>query len=468
MPQLQAAPRPGLDPRISTAIRSTPLVFALVLLGSGLAMLDPGLRPDDGIAGGLLRVDALSAYFLFLVGAVALTVTWSGASGLGTSGAAVRYAGWLTLFLGAMTLTVLADNLGVMWVGIEGTTIATAFLVGHRGDRRAVEAAWKYVILGSTGIAIALLGLVLLYAATTTSGSPTLSWTALMAAPENVDPELARLALALAVLGLATKAGLAPMHAWLPDAHSQAPAQVSGLMSGVLLSVAFYGILRLQAVSDAVTGPTLMRVLLIGGGLLSLVVATALMLGQRDLKRMLAYSSTEHLGLMAIGAGIGGPLALAAVLLHALGHGLSKAVLFVTAGRILDETGTSRIPEIRGLLEQRPRLAWPLLVGMGTLLGLPPGALFFSELAIIVAGWQRGLGWVAVATAALLALVFAALAKHTLGMTLGAGEDGVPPARRTGGLLPLGLALVAASLLGVLPVLQPALERAVAALGGRS
>ena len=270
-----------------------------------------------------------------------------------------------------MTLTLLADNLGVLWVGIEGTTIATAFLVGHHGGRAAVEAAWKYVVLGSVGIAIAFLGLVLLYAATQASGHPTLSWTTLMAHPDLVDPGLGRLALALAVLGLATKAGLAPMHSWLPDAHSQAPAQVSALMSGVLLSVAFYAILRLQAISDLALGPELMRVMLVGGGLLSLAVAAALMVAQRDYKRLLAYSSTEHMGILALGAGIGGPLALAAVLLHMLGHGLAKATLFVVAGRILADRGSARIDHVHGLLATRPALAWPFLAGMGTLLGLP-------------------------------------------------------------------------------------------------
>ena len=452
--------------RLAALARFAPLVVALGLLTTGLVLLDADLRPDRPFATGLLRVDALSAYFLVVVGAVALTVTLAGANPATTTAARARYAGWVTLFLSAMTLTLLADNLGVMWVGIEGTTIATAFLVGHRGDRRAVEAAWKYVVLGSVGVAIALFGLVLLYAASAAGGEATLSWTALMADPAALDPDLAQLALALAVLGLATKAGLAPMHAWLPDAHSQAPAPVSGLMSGVLLSVAFYGILRLQAVSDAVLGPTLMRVLLIGGGLLSLAVATALMIGQRDLKRLLAYSSTEHLGLMAIGAGIGGPLALTAVLLHALGHGLAKAVLFVTAGRVLDEVGTVRIDALHGLLDERPRLAWPLLAGMATLLGLPPGALFFSEVAIVAAGWQRGLGWVSLVTAALLVLVFAALARHTVAMTLGTGVD---DARRTpvgaARLLPLGLALAAAAAVGLMPGMQGVLEQAVAALG---
>ncbi|MEZ5092762.1 proton-conducting transporter membrane subunit [Nocardioides sp.] len=450
------------------AARLLPLLASATLLVAGLVLL-LGTHPAEPFAAGLLRVDALSAYFLVVVGAVALTVTAAGPPPAGEPDAQLRYAGWLVLFLGAMTLTLLADNLGLMWVGIEGTTIATAFLVGHRGDRRAVEAAWKYVVLGSVGVAIALFGLVLLYAAG--SGEQrTLSWSALMADPAMLDPDLARLALALAVLGLATKAGLAPMHAWLPDAHSQAPAPVSGLMSGVLLSVAFYGILRLQAVSDLVVGPGLMRALLVGGGLLSLGVATALMLGQRDLKRLLAYSSTEHLGLIALGAGIGGPLALGAALLHVVAHGLAKAVLFVTAGRILDETGTVRLGDLHGLLAERPRLAWPLLGGMATLLGLPPGALFLTELGILAAAWQQGLGWVSLLAASLLAVAFAALARHTLSITLGAGpgDDATSDAGRAGSFArpaPLGLALAATVLVGLTPGMQTVLDRAAAALG---
>lgn len=450
--------------------RLLPLVAAFALLSLGAVMLVPAARPDQAFAAGLMRIDGLSAYFLTVVGAVALTVTAAGPRPSGDAAAQTRYAGWILLFLAAMTLTLLADNLGLMWVGVEGTTIATALLVGHRGDRRAIEAAWKYVVLGSAGVAIALFGLMLLYAAGT-DGERTLSWSLLAADPGRLDPGLARLALALAVLGLATKAGLAPMHAWLPDAHSQAPAPVSGLMSGVLLSVAFYGILRLQAISDHVVGPGLMRFLLIGAGLLSLAIATALMIGQRDLKRLLAYSSTEHLGLIAIGAGIGGPLAVGAVLLHVIAHGLAKAVLFITAGRVLDEIGTVRIQDLRGLLRDRPRLAWPLLGGMAMLLGLPPGALFFSELGIVVAGWQRGLGWVSLLTVAMLGLAFAALARHTAVITLGSPEvTSVSGTIETGSSsaaprVAIGVALAAVVLVGLAPGMPSVLEQAAAALG---
>ena len=181
------------------------------------------------------------------------------------------------------------------------------------------------------------------------------------------------------------------MHSWLPDAHSQAPAPVSGLMSGVLLSVAFYAILRVQAIAAPVIGPDLMRGMLVTAGLLSLAVAAALIIPQRDLKRMLAYSSIEHMGLLALAAAAGGVLALSAALLHVLGHGLAKSSTFVVSGRILATEGTTSTTDIRGLLARRPGVAVPFLVGMVALLGLPPFSLFFSEVAIVIAGVERGL-----------------------------------------------------------------------------
>jgi len=250
----------------AAAAAAAVLVSGLVLLGHGAAVTTS--------AGGLLRVDALSAYLLTVVGAVAVVATWSTA----TERPNGRFSALMCLFLTAMSLAVLADSLGLLWVAIEATTITTAFLVAHGGRRHALEAAWKYVILGSVGVAIAFLGIVILYAAT--GDHATLSWVALTGgSPLALGP--ARAGLALAALGLATKAGLAPMHSWLPDAHSQAPAQVSALMSGVLLSVAFYAILRLKAISDLVLGPDLMRTLLTIAALLSLTVAAALMLTQR-------------------------------------------------------------------------------------------------------------------------------------------------------------------------------------------
>ncbi|HEX2705369.1 MAG TPA: proton-conducting transporter membrane subunit, partial [Candidatus Lustribacter sp.] len=383
--------------------RYTPAVASLVTLVCGLALVAV-VRSDGPLeaAAGLLRADALSAYLVAVVGAVALTATWAGLTPRAEANPDGWFAALLCLFLGAMTLALLADNVGILWVAVEATTIATAFLVGHRGGRHALEAAWKYVVLGSVGVAIAFLGVVLLYAATTAGGSPTLSWVRLLGSASTLDPNLVRIGAALAALGFATKAGLAPMHSWLPDAHSQAPAAVSGLMSGVLLSVAFYAILRVKTITDAVLGPDLMRGMLVAAGLLSLLVAAALMLTQRDYKRLLAYSSIEHMGILALGAAVGGPIATGAVLVHILGHGLAKAAMFVVAGRILSAFGSSRITDVRSLLARHPRLAVPFLAGMTALLGFPPFGLFFTEVALVLAGIQRGLGWAMAVTVLLL------------------------------------------------------------------
>jgi hydrogenase-4 component F len=437
--------------RTPALIRFSGLVAAATVLVSGIALSAAVLGGPTPAAGGLLRVDALSAFMLSVVGAVGLTATWGGLPAADAPAQDWMYSTLVTLFLGAMSLAVLADNLGVLWVAVEATTIATTFLVGHNRTRRSLEAAWKYVVLGSVGVAIAFLGLVLLYAATVAAGRPTLSWIVLTQGHLALDPSLVKVAGALAVLGFATKAGLAPMHSWLPDAHSQAPAPVSGLMSGVLLSVAFYAILRVQAVVNPVLGPGLMRGLLVTSGLLSLAVAAALIIRQRDLKRMLAYSSIEHMGVLALAAAIGGTLAIAAALLHVLGHGLAKSSLFVVSGRILVVEGTTQIDQIRGLLTRRPALAIPYLAGMAALLGLPPFSLFFTEVAIVLAGFARGLGWAMAAAVGLLMVLFAGLARHSAAMTLGQGSAAPPerlaPAAR-GRQTPLVLALGVTAVVG--------------------
>ncbi|MCY7288886.1 MAG: hydrogenase [Cryobacterium sp.] len=410
--------------------RQSPVASSVAVLVSGLLLVSVVLADlVPTLGGGLLRADALSAYMLTVVGAVGLVSTWGG---LGDATAVpVRFAGsydaLISVFLAAMSLAVLADNIGLMWAAVEATTIATAFLVGHHRTPRSLEAAWKYVILGSVGVAIALLGIVLIYAASCSTGEATLSWLVLSQSDLPLDPTLIRAGGALAVLGFATKAGLAPMHSWLPDAHSQAPAPVSGLMSGVLLAVALYAILRIQTITDAVIGPDFLRIMLSVGGLLSLFVAAALLIRQRDFKRMLAYSSIEHMGMMAVGAAIGAA-ALPAVLLYVLGHGLTKATLFVISGRILEVEGTPRIDDVRALLVRRPGLAVPWLIAMAALIGFPPFSIFFSEVGIIVAGYSTGMGVVVGIALVLLLVIFASLTRLTVAMTIGAPAAAVPAA----------------------------------------
>jgi hydrogenase-4 component F len=444
--------------------RHLPTLAALAVLAGGVAMLVIG-PTGQTTAGGLLRVDGLTAYLLTTVGAVALVAT-GGATTPRPNG---RFSALMCLFLATMSLAVLADDLGVLWVAVEGTTITTAFLVAHGGGRHGLEAAWKYVVLGSVGVAIAFLGIVLLYAAG--GDSATLAWSELTTTT-TLSPDIARVGLALAALGLATKAGLAPMHSWLPDAHSQAPAQVSGLMSGVLLSVAFYGILRLKAISDHVLGPEFMRTLLTVAALLSLAVAAALVLTQRSYKRLLAYSSIEHMGILALGAAIGGPLAMTAVLLHILGHGLAKAGLFVVAGRTLSATGTHDIRDVHSLLASHATLARPWLVGTTALLGFPPFGLFLTEVAIIVAGFQRGMAVPTAVALGLLLLAFGGIARHVLAMTL--VRHGAPALQATLAADPASVGRRAVVLTGFAVValltvlawpLRDVLGAAVAALG---
>ncbi|MET8761906.1 proton-conducting transporter membrane subunit [Lentzea sp. NPDC004782] len=442
---------------------------AAVVLATAVALAVRVSRSGPVTApAGLLRADALSAFMLLVIGAVGLIATAATPAyfrteveaGRATTRTAARHGVLVQLFLATMALAVLAANLGVVWVAVEATTIVTAFLVGQRRTRASVEAAWKYVVICSAGIALALLGTIVLnFAAAHTPGTAGLDLVTLSAQAPGLDPGVTRIAIVLLVLGFGTKAGLAPLHAWLPDAHSQAPAPVSALMSGVLLSVALYAILRVKVISDAALGTGFARTLLTVMALASLVLAASLLIGQRDYKRMLAYSSIEHLGLVAFGAAIGSPLALTAALLHVLGHGLAKAVLFLGAGRVLQVTGTSRIDGVRGLLARHPALATTFGAGVLALIGLPPFSLFASELGIVRAGFSAGLGLVTSAALLLVLVIAAALITGTSRMLLGP-----PPTEDAAGTaaaspVPIALAggLLACAVLGVAAGGLPAL-----------
>ena len=426
----------GWQPR--TAWLGTLAAAGSLATGIALATLVTGSRPRTAL-GGLLRVDALSAYMVIVIGAIAMLAMAASpaylagefAAGHTNARAARRYGILTQVFIAAMNTAVLAASLGVLWAAIEATTILTAFLVGHRHTRGSVEAAWKYVVVCSVGIALAFLGIVLLNYAAVHTGLPAaraMDWTSLTANAHSLDHGVTRIAVALLVLGFGTKTGLAPMHAWLPDAHSQAPAPVSALMSGVLLSVAFYAILRVKVISDAALGPGFARTLLLIVALASLSVAAALLLAQRDYKRMLAYHSIEHMGLLALGAAAGSQLALAAVLLHILGHGLAKAVLFLSAGHLHQALGSSHIHAVRGLAARAPLLAGTLGVGLLALLGLPPFSLFASELGMFRAGFAAGLGWAVTLALLSMLVIFAAVASHAGDMLLGSLPD--PPGER--------------------------------------
>jgi Formate hydrogenlyase subunit 3/Multisubunit Na+/H+ antiporter, MnhD subunit len=434
------------------------------LLGTAIALAVRTTREGGPLTalGGLLRADALSAFMLIVIGAVALAAMVASPSYLAaelaarrTGPRATRRYGVLTQgFVAAMALAVLAASLGVLWVAVEATTILTAFLVGFRRTRAATEAAWKYVVICSVGIALALLGLVLAHYAAVHARLPeagALDWATLARYAASLDPGVMRIAVALLVLGFGTKAGLAPMHAWLPDAHSQAPAPVSALMSGVLLSVAFYAILRVKAVADPALGAGFTRTLLVVVALASLAVAAALLLAQRDYKRLLAYSSIEHMGLVALGAAVGTRLAMAAVLLHVLGHGLGKSALFLSSGYIHQAVGSSRVADVRALARRAPLVAGAFALGLLALLGMPPFSLFASEVGIFREGFAAGLGWAVAVALALMLVIVAAVLGRARGMLLGPPADGGEAAVRfpVTAAVPIVAGLAACAVLGV-------------------
>ncbi|MFD7164715.1 proton-conducting transporter transmembrane domain-containing protein [Streptomyces violascens] len=451
------------------------LISPASMLASGVVLASrvPSTGPVSAF-GEVLRADALTVWILLVVGAVAALAVAAGpahlagerAAGRAADRTVHRYHLLVHAFLAAMCLAVLAGNLGVLWVAVEATTVVTAFLVGHRRTRTSVEAAWKYVVICSAGIALAFLGTVLIYYAARRAGIPeagALDWRVLVAHAGSLDPNVTRLGIALVVLGYGAKAGLVPLHAWLPDAHSQAPSPVSALMSGVLLAVSFCAVLRYKVIGDLVLGTGFARGLLAAIALLTLALAAGLLLAQRDYKRMLAYSSMEHMGLIALGASFGGPLALSAVLLHIAGHGLAKTVAFCASGQLLQLRGTSKIGRIRGLIALSPGLGGALALSVVALLGLPPFALFASELGLARAGFAAGMGW-PLAGALLLALVaFAALAARTAKMVLGPAPGDLTAPVRIGAArgLPLGAGLLCCAALGL--TVQPLLPLLTAA-----
>jgi hydrogenase-4 component F len=363
-------------------------------------------------AGDSLRVDALSALMVVIIALLGAIVAFYA---VGYVRAEMNDAhlprvrlfyALFHLFLFTMLLAVTTDNLGVMWIAVEGTTLATVFLVNLRQTPTSLEAAYKYLILSSVGIALAFIGTALLYyAGAAKAGEIAVNWTALRAEAASLNPDVVRLAFVFIVIGYGTKAGLAPMHTWLPDAHSEAPAPISALMSGVLLNVGLYAILRFRIVADAAVGTAWTARLLIGMGLLSLAVAAAFLVRQRNYKRMLAYSSIEHIGVICLGLGFGGYWGVFGALFHLVNHALSKSLLFILSGNILLTYHSAEIRDVRGLLRAAPWTGGLFLTGVLALVGLPPFGLFMSEFMIFRAGLQSH-PWTAATAIILLVVVF--------------------------------------------------------------
>jgi hydrogenase-4 component F len=462
------------DRRLLEAVHA---LAALATLATGLTVAFRVWRANAEITAldHLLHADALSA---LMITVVALLGAIAAIYGLGYMRAAFNaehkkqarlFFSLSQAFIFTMLLAVTTDNLGVMWVAIEGTTLATVFLVNLHNTHTSLEAAYKYLILSSVGIALAFIGTVLMYyAGSARSGEIAVNWTALHAAASSLNPQVVRLAFVFILVGYGTKAGLAPMHTWLPDAHSEAPAPISALMSGVLLNVGLYALLRFKAVVDITLGASFSSQLLMGIGLLSLAVASAFLLTQRNYKRMLAYSSVEHMGIICLGLGFGGYWGVFGALLHVINHALSKSLLFMLSGNILLKYGTTDIRRVRGLLHASPLTGGAFLAGTLALVGLPPFGPFISEFIIFRAGLESN-AWVAVIGIALLVVVFAGMLASVNQMLYGE-----PPDRLARGealrwsIAPLLVNFALLVTLGLIlpPAFVQALKQAIDALGG--
>ena len=315
-------------------------------------------------------------------------------------------------FLFTMVLSLTVRNLGVMWIAIEATTLASVFLVGFHNGKAALEAAWKYIILCSVGITLAMMGIIFLNSAASgiLSQSSTLDWTALYSHATSLDASYLKFAFVFILIGFGTKAGLAPMHTWLPDAHSQAPSPVSAMLSGVLLNAAMYAIIRTVSIVNRRLGSSLFTGrLLIVAGILSIATAAVFILTQKDYKRLLAYSSIEHMGIVSIAVGLFSPLSLFVAFYHMINHSFTKSLLFLSSGSVLQKHGTREIAKVGGLLRSLPVTGPVFLLGLVALGGTPPFSLFASELGLLVAVFQTHRLLLGAGIALLLSLVFAGI-----------------------------------------------------------
>jgi hydrogenase-4 component F len=290
------------------------------------------------------------------------------------------------IFIAAMLLALTTNNMGILWVAMEAATLATVLLVSLYRTPASLEAAWKYFILCGVGIALALFGTILLYFAAEKvlgSGGTALQWTQLNGVKAQLEPTVLSLAFVFLLVGYGTKVGLAPLHSWLPDAHAEGPTPVSAVLSGLLLNVALYAVMRSKVLVDGALGNDMAGNLMMGFGLLSVVVAAFLIKRQTDVKRMFAYSSIEHMGLITFAFGMGGAVANFAALLHMTMHSLTKSAIFFAVGHATQKAGSQLMADIRGLIKTNPTIGWGLMLGTVAILGVPPFGVFASEFLII-------------------------------------------------------------------------------------
>ena len=450
------------------------LILVIPIGAAALLALLPGYRLTSGLSvvaslltllaavalftvepaepGRYLLVDDFNIVFVVLNTFVGFTTSVFSASYIGhelSSGKLTPlylrfYHAMYQLLMFAMNLALVSNNIGLMWVAIELATLTTVLMVGIYRTHEALEAAWKYFILGSVGIALALFGTILVYLAAQPivgEGMNGMIWTTLIDRVAEFDPALLNVAFMFLLLGYGTKVGLAPLHAWLPDAHAEGPTPISAVLSGLLLNVALYAVLRFKMLLAGNAGAIAAGPLLVTMGLVSLVFAAFMLYRRRDVKRLFAYSSIEHMGIIAFAFGMGGPVANFAGLLHMVMHSLTKSAIFFAVGHIAQAKGTQKISEIGGLTVTHPWLGWGLVLGVVAIVGLPPLGIFMTEFLIVSSTFARA-PWLAIPLVLGLIVALGALLMRLDGLAFGAPRGNTAPAHASYVPLYAHLALV--------------------------
>ncbi len=439
-------------------------------LGVAVSLL--GERPA---AGSLVFIDDLNITLVVLTSLVGFTTSWFSATYIAheveigrLTRTSLRFYHAMYQFLTfAMILALCANNIGVMWVAIEASTLTTVVMVSIYRTRESIEAAWKYFILGSVGIAMALFGTILIYLAGQSvigAGTEALAWTELHARARSFDANILNLAFVFLLVGYGTKVGLAPLHAWLPDAHAEGPTPISAVLSGLLLNVALYAVLRFKMILAGNAGAIAPGPLMLTMGLSSLLLAGVMLYRRRDIKRFFGYSSIEHMGIITFAFGVGGPLANFAGLLHMALHSLTKSGIFFAVGHIAQVKGTQKIADIGGLTKTHPLLGWGFVLSVAAIAGLPPMGLFLSEFLVVTSAMARQ-PWLAVPVVVGLLVAFGALALRLQQLAFGEPRGTSAPIEAS--LVPLYLHLVPVLVAGLwLPAPLVAWFRNVASLLG--
>jgi len=414
-------------------IETTTIISSSLILIQGLFLLPYILEKKTiSIFDGTFYLDSLSAIMIITISLVGFLASLYSVNYMGRQydklivdgKKLVRYYQGFNMFLFTMLLVPVSNNLGIMWIAIEATTLVSVLLIMLYTKQGSIEASWKYLLIATVGLSLALFGIIFFYYANSVydgsfDSTHGMDWTNMVENAPYFDPNLVKFAFIFILVGFGTKAGLAPMHTWLPDAHSEAPSPISALLSGVLLNCAFYGLLRFHIISSHSIGPEFSNTLLIILGIISLGIAAASIYFQKDVKRMLAFSSIEHMGLISVSVGFGIFLGIYGALLHVINHAVVKSLLFFSSGTISQKYQTKSIADTSGIIKTMPITGFMFLIGGLAIIGMPPFNIFMSEFLMLSSGFSSENFLASALVILFLVVIFASFGKHLLHMVFG-------------------------------------------------